>query len=98
MALDNLIGNAVKYALPESAITVTTYKGGMSLTNKWKPIDKFIKKPKLFFEAFVTGDDTPGRSNSGLGLSITKDLLTRMGLKVSAKPSNENVIFEIRNK
>ena len=66
--------------------------------NKWKPIDKFIKKPKLFFEAFVMGDDTPGRSNSGLGLSITKDLLTRMGLKVSAKPSNENVIFEIRNK
>lgn len=98
MALDNLIGNAVKYALPESVVTVTTYKGGMSLTNKWNPVEKFIKKPKLFFDAFVTGDDTPGRSNSGLGLSITKDLLTRMGLKISAKPGNDKVIFEISNK
>ncbi len=98
MALDNLIGNAVKYALPESAVTVTTFREGMTVTNSWMPINKFIKKPGLFFEAFVTGDDTPGRSNSGLGLSITRDLLTRMGLKISAKPSSDKVIFEIRNK
>ena len=57
-----------------------------------------LKKPKLFFEAFVTGDDTPGRSNSGLGLSVAKDLLNRMKLKITAKPDREKVTFEIRKK
>ena len=95
MAMDNLIGNAAKYALSGSTVNIKTRKDGLTLENIWKPIDKFIKKPKRFFEAFVTGDDTPGRSNSGLGLSVAKDLLGRMGLKISAKADSEKVSFEI---
>ncbi len=98
MAMDNLIGNAAKYALPGSRVNIRTFKDGVILENSWKPVDKFIKKPARFFEAFVTGDDTPGRSNSGLGLSVAKDLLGRMGLKISAKADSEKVSFEIRNK
>lgn len=98
MAIDNLIGNAAKYALPESTINIRTYSTGMTLENRWKPVDKFIKKPGRFFEAFVTGDDTPGRSNSGLGLSVAKDLLKRMKLKISAKADSEKVTFEIKKK
>ena len=96
MAIDNLIGNAAKYALPESTINIRTYSTGMTLENRWKPVDKFIKKPGRFFEAFVTGDDTPGRSNSGLGLSVAKDLLERMKLKISAKADSDKVTFEIK--
>ena len=95
MAMDNLIGNAAKYALSGSTVNIRTRKDGLTLENSWKPIDKFIKKPKRFFEAFVTGDDTPGRSNSGLGLSVAKDLLGRMGIKISAKADSEKVSFEI---
>jgi two-component sensor histidine kinase len=98
MAMDNLIGNAAKYAASGSAVVIRTDSSGMTLENKWNPVDKFIKKPKLFFEAFVTGDDTPGRSNSGLGLSVAKDLLNRMKLKITAKPDREKVTFEIRKK
>ena len=98
MAMDNLIGNAAKYALPDSIIYIRTFKDGLILENSWKPVDKFIKKPARFFDAFVTGDDTPGRSNSGLGLSVAKDLLGRMGLKISATADSEKVSFEIRNK
>ena len=98
MAMDNLIGNAAKYALPDSIIYIRTFKDGLILENSWKPVDKFIKKPARFFDAFVTGDDTPGRSNSGLGLSVAKDLLGRMGLKISATADSEKVSFEIRKK
>ena len=98
MAMDNLIGNAAKYALPDSIIYIRSFKDGLILENSWKPVDKFIKKPARFFDAFVTGDDTPGRSNSGLGLSVAKDLLGRMGLKISATADSEKVSFEIRNK
>nr|MCR5619113.1 HAMP domain-containing histidine kinase [Lachnospiraceae bacterium] len=98
MAMDNLIGNAAKYALSASIITVRTCKNGLSLENSWTPVDKFIKKPGRFFEAFVTGDDTPGRSNSGLGLSVAKDLLERMGLKISARADSSKVSFDIKKK
>ncbi|MBO7530166.1 MAG: HAMP domain-containing histidine kinase [Lachnospiraceae bacterium] len=98
MAMDNLIGNAAKYALSASIITVRTCVNGLTLENSWTPVDKFIKKPKRFFEAFVTGDDTPGRSNSGLGLSVAKDLLERMGLKISARADSSKVSFEIKKK
>jgi len=98
MAMDNLIGNAAKYATNGSAIVIRTDKSGITLENRWNPIEKFIKKPRLFFDAFVTGDDTPGRSNSGLGLSVAKDLLKRMNLKITAKPDREKVTFEIRKK
>ena len=98
MAMDNLIGNAAKYALSASVINVRTYKDGLTLENSWNPVDKFIKKPARFFEAFVTGDDTPGRSNSGLGLSVAKDLLERMGLKISANADSKKVSFDIKKK
>ncbi len=98
MAMDNLIGNAAKYALPGSTVNIRTNAAGMTLENKWKPVDKFLKKPKRFFESFVTGDDTPGRSNSGLGLSVAKDLLERMKLKITAKADSEKVTFEIGKK
>lgn len=96
MAMDNLIGNAAKYALPGSTVIIRTNRTSLTLENKWKPVDKFIKKPGRFFEAFVTDDDTPGRSNSGLGLSVAKDLLERMKLKISAKADSEKVSFEIK--
>jgi hypothetical protein len=98
MAMDNLIGNAAKYTLSASVITIRTCVNGLTLENSWTPVDKFIKKPKRFFEAFVTGDDTPGRSNSGLGLSVAKDLLERMGLKISARADSAKVSFDIKKK
>ena len=98
MAMDNLIGNAAKYALPGTTASIRSRIDGLTLENSWNPIDKFTKKPTRFFEAFVTGDDTPGRSNSGLGLSVAKDLLERMGLKISAKADSSRVSFDIKKK
>ena len=96
MAMDNLIGNAVKYATAGSEIVITTCMDHMTIGNKWKPVDKFIRKPGLLFESFVTGDDAPGRSNSGLGLRVAKDILGRMDIGLTAKPDPEKIVFEIR--
>ena len=96
MAMDNLIGNAVKYAAAGSEIVIITSKDEMRVENKWKPVDKFIKKPGLMFEGFVTGDEAPGRSNSGLGLRVAKDILGRMDISLTAKPDPEKIVFEIR--
>ena len=98
MALDNLVGNAGKYALPGSEIKVTTNRNGMIVKNNWNPIDKFIKRPRLFFEPFVTGSEAHSDSNSGIGLSVSKTLFERMGLHISAKPDLEEVTFEIKRK
>ena len=96
MAMDNIIGNAVKYATAGSKIRITTSGDHMTVENDWKPVTKFIKKPGLLFESFVTGDDTPGHSNSGLGLRVARDILGRMGITLSAKPGQRTIVFTIR--
>ena len=96
MAMDNIIGNAVKYATAGSKISITTSGDHMTVENDWKPVTKFIKKPGLLFESFVTGDDTPGHSNSGLGLRVARDILGRMGITLSAKPGQRTIVFTIR--
>ena len=98
MAMDNLISNAAKYAVNGSEIRISTKKDKLTIENEWNPIDKFIKKPKLLFEAFVTGDETAGRSNSGIGLRVTKDLLERMNLHIRAYTNQKNIIFVIQKK
>ncbi len=70
----------------------------MIVKNNWNPIDKFIKRPRLFFEPFVTGSEAHSDSNSGIGLSVSKNLFERMGLHISAKPDLEEVAFEIKRK
>jgi len=96
MAMDNIIGNAVKYASADSEILIKTSGDGMSVENKWEPARKFIKKPGLLFESFVTGDEVPGRTNSGLGLRVAKDILGRMGISLTAKPGTEKIVFVIK--
>ena len=98
MAVDNLIGNATKYALTDSEIRITTDRDSIAFENNWKCITKLKDKPKLFFEAFVTGDDQPGRSNSGIGLRVTKDLLERMDLRIDVRADIKKVIFVIKRK
>ena len=98
LAMDNLIGNATKYALNGSEIIITTNKNVITIDNEWTPIDKFIKKPQLLFEAFVTGDENPERSNSGIGLKVTKDLFERMNIQIRAVTSQNKISFVIKKK
>ncbi len=98
MAIDNLIGNSTKYALKGSTIKIFIKEDEMSIENRWNPIDKFIRKPQLLFEAFVTGDETPERSNSGIGLRVTRDILERMNMNINAITDQDTISFLIKQK
>lgn len=77
--LNNLVQNAVKYALENSTITVVLEQeyhhlgGRISIKNASEPLSlEFCRKA---FEPFVKGDTARGGQNgSGIGLSIVKEI------------------------
>ena len=98
MALDNLINNACKYSLQGSEILLTFTQDSLTIENKWQPIEKFIKHPKLFWEPYVTGSDARTARNSGVGLFAARQIFKRMGLILSVKADQEKVRFTVKHK
>jgi len=79
--LDNLLGNAVKYAMPNTRLYLDAYESGehacISLKNISRealniPVDELTAR-------FVRGDASRATEGSGLGLSIAEDLMRLMG-------------------
>jgi signal transduction histidine kinase len=77
---DNLLGNAVKYALPGTRLYVTvTADTQASVTFRnisREPLD--VSADELM-ERFVRGDTSRHTEGSGLGLSIARSLAESMG-------------------
>ncbi|MBR1852875.1 MAG: HAMP domain-containing histidine kinase [Lachnospiraceae bacterium] len=96
MALDNLINNACKYSLEDSEILLRFTKDSLTIENQWQPVEKFLKKPALFWEPYVTDDDARTSRNSGIGLSAAKQILERMHLKLSVKADREEIMFTVK--
>lgn len=96
MALDNLINNACKYSLEDSEILLRFTKDSLTIENQWQPVEKFLKKPTLFWEPYVTGDDARTSRNSGIGLAAAKQILERMHLKLSVKADREEIAFMVK--
>ncbi len=74
-AIDNLMGNAIKYASDNSTINVVINGVAMSITNNCD------KMPEVdidtLCEAYVVGNENrSNRSGSGLGLAIVKNVCT----------------------
>ena len=96
MALDNLINNACKYSLEDSEILLRFTKDSLTIENQWQPVEKFLKKPTLFWEPYVIGDDARTSRNSGIGLAAAKQILERMHLKLSVKADREEIAFMVK--
>ena len=75
--LSNLLGNAVKYALPGTRlyIDLTRLEGKVVLSVKNISREELNVDSEELMERFVRGDDSRNTEGSGLGLNIAKSLM-----------------------
>ena len=93
----NLLENAVKFAVPESDVGVSTRREGnmlvLEVTNVGSPISPADRE--RIFEAFVQGDSSATRRHGGmgLGLHIARTIVTAYGGRIGAYCEGPIVIF-----
>lgn len=100
--MTNLIENAGKYSDPETTVTITADFDknpdfvSIKVTDNGVGIDK--KDFDSIFEKFSRIDNPLTRKvqGSGLGLYITKALVTKMNGKISVESSDGKTTFEIK--
>ena len=75
--LDNLFGNAVKYAMDHTRVYIDVADVGSNVVLSVKNIsrDPLNINPDELLERFVRGDSSRSSQGSGLGLSIAKSLI-----------------------
>ncbi|MBR6739538.1 MAG: sensor histidine kinase [Clostridia bacterium] len=87
--LNNLIDNAVKYGNEGGRLTVSVYKKGeqafISVFNTGVGIE--VSEIPYIFDRFYKVDRSRGldKNSTGLGLYITKSILSRMGQEISVE-------------
>ncbi len=93
-AMDNLIGNAVKYADADSEITFTLGKKHLCISNQ---CSAKIDDVNELLKPFVTGNkNRSNKGGSGLGLAIAKNIMDLHKFKMTIKCENKN--FEVHIK
>lgn len=90
-AMDNLIGNAVKYADSDSVITFTLNKKSIGITNQ---CSAEISDANELLKPFVTGNENrSNKGGSGLGLAIAKNIMDLHKFDLCVKYENKK--FEV---
>lgn len=93
-ALDNLIGNAVKYADKDSEITFTLNKKSIGITNQ---CSTKIDNTDELLKPFVTGNENrSNKGGSGLGLAIAKNIMDLHKFKLNIKCEDKKFHIEIK--
>lgn len=82
--MDNLLGNACKYALPGTRVYISAERREEMVVISVKNIsrDKLNISADELMERFVRGDSSRNTEGSGLGLSIAQSLAALMGGKL----------------
>lgn len=93
-AMDNLIGNAVKYCRDEGVIRITLNEKNIVISNPFKEkIGDNVKLSNLC-KPFVMGDNSRGnKKGTGIGLAIVKNIIDIHGF--SLKLECEDDIFSV---
>ena len=94
--LDNLLGNAVKYAAPGCVVNVTMGSGKLQMSN---PCNEDLSKVvNTLCEPFVVGSKSrSGKQGSGLGLAIVKNICELHGYQLQADYRDGRFIVTITN-
>ncbi len=93
-AVRNLIGNAAKYARPDTTLDIVIDSKGFKMTNL---TDQKITNVKDLKKPFVKGDESRGtESGAGLGLSIAENCLLSAGHSLDIAFEDERFIATVR--
>jgi signal transduction histidine kinase len=91
--IDNLIGNAVKYAEPVTGIDIVMNDKFFEISNTYTGI---IENQDKLTEAFVKGDSArSGNNGTGLGLAIVKNILDVHGYSLEIRVKDRLFIAKI---
>jgi len=93
-AMDNLIGNAVKYADRNSQITFKLDKKGIGITNQ---CSAEIGDVNELLKPFVTGNENrSNKGGSGLGLAIAKNIMDLHKFKMNVEFEDKKFHVKIK--
>ena len=98
--LENLYQNVVKYSLENTRVYVELEKKNQEIVFSIKNIskEKLNISPEELMERFVRGDKSRSTSGSGLGLSISKDLVALQGGRLSIEIQGDLFVIQINFK
>lgn len=96
--LNNIIGNAVKYASAHVTIDVRFKKNEnemlMRVSNDGASIPENMRT--YIFEPFVRGDENSETEGTGIGLALTSALTKKMNGSIKVSSENDETVFELR--
>lgn len=93
-AMDNLIGNAVKYADSDSEITFKLDKKSIGITNQ---CSAEISDVNELLKPFVTGNENrSNKGGSGLGMAIAKNIMDLHKFKMNVEFEDKKFKVEIK--
>ena len=95
---DNILGNVVKYAQPDTRVYIDLTQNDETITISFKNIskEKLNITGEELMERFVRGDRSRNTEGSGLGLSIAKSLANLMGGKLEIVIDGDLFKVEVR--
>lgn len=98
-AFSNLLRNATSYGYPHSKIVISSSKDEEHLTLIFQNKGKTIPPQQLsqLFNQFYRLDESRNTSSggAGLGLSITKDILSMHHASITVQSYDEQIIFTL---
>ena len=101
VALDNLIGNALKHGAPDGPVNVRAgqarrgLRSGICLTVANAPGASGFPDPLQVFHKYYRAAGSHGKSGSGLGLHIAHGCARNLGGALRYRPTPESVRFEL---
>jgi PAS domain S-box-containing protein len=97
--LTNLVGNAIKFTeVGEVVVEARARRDGLHLTVRDTGVGIPPARQGAIFEAFTQGDGSTNRrfGGTGLGLTITRELVTRMGGRIEVRSEvGQGSCFEV---
>jgi len=101
VALDNLIGNALKHSAPDSPVSLRATEAkrrlrkGICIEVTNSPGASGFPDPEQVFRKYYRAAGAHGKSGSGLGLHIAHGCARSLGGALRYRPTTESVRFEL---
>lgn len=95
-AISNILNNAVKHTANDGEICIKAWNSGKNIILRISNNGEKIRQEDLphLFETYFRGDNSDG-NGMGLGLSICELIITAHGGSISARNTDNGVLFEI---